>query len=272
MNSLAYAPYLDTDSAPVQQLGVVDYDGTLVSVRESFSAVLDVAQAHGIEPEELHAARASAKESGDSFYALRHIEKRWGAERARAIYIALGNGGIRSRYYADAERFIGRLNASGFPHFVMTRTGDLAGQFAKIISSPYDGGIMMVPDDDKGKYANTFRYPDGHRFHRVGRPLGSYSVAAEVCLIDNNSATFKNWQGPGYYLLRGNELNGDLPSNIVPIQTLDELDVVGGRIVKAGHRRPPRAVSRVAVAAMSVLPVLNPKNPYTKNVWIGEAA
>jgi hypothetical protein len=256
----------------VPQVAVLDFDRSLVDVEASFEAILDAARGTAVDPEQLRQARYQTEQARGSFSPFRYIEDTWGAEQADAVSLALATGGIRSQYYPDVAPFLGRLSANGMPSFVMSYTNHLDGQFGKIISSPYDGGLMIVPGPDKGKYEETFRFDDGFHLHRTGSPSGSICIAQEACLVDDNFASLRNWSGPGYYLLRGKPLDMELPANITPIQTLNELDVVDGRIISDEHARHAQAVAGFALRnSMIVVPVLNPSHPCSKDVWVGEA-
>jgi hypothetical protein len=176
-----------------------------------------------------------------------------------------------AQFYSDVAPFLDRLEQGSIPNFVMTYAEHAGGQYGKISSSPFDGGLMITPDSDKGRYEKTFRYPDGYHLTVAGQPAKTV-VASEACLIDDKPASFENWDGPGFCILRGKPLKDELPPNVRAIQTLDELVCFEGKIIHIDDMVAIRTDvgSRAVLDYLKVLPSLNPENSDTQKVHIGE--
>ena len=268
---LVYTP--DTLLYRVPQVGALDYDRTLVDIEASFATTLEVAAEHGVDADELRAAKEAVESDGESFVAFATIAEKWGAETAQSIATNMGNIGALTQMHPDAIRLLTRLGLGSAHYFAMSASTHFPGQYGKILSSSYTGGIMLTPTSDKGAYQETFLFDDGYRFYRIGTPLGSYVVADEVCLIDDSEKAFANWQGPGFLIDRGKPVTGKLPPNVQSLQSLDELDVTdSGVVYKKGSAMRAERTAHVARGAGSIvlIPYLNPEHPLSSQVWVGE--
>lgn len=218
----------------VPQLVALDFDRTLGDVSASMERLYLAAKECGIEADSIIAAQKATEADGGSFDPLPFVQKQLTPQLIETFYAYFLSDGP-SILYPDAKRLLEKLAKSGVPHHVLTYGVNVKWQELKLYASGYRGSYLIMPTSDKGSEIEGWQNQGG-QFRLYDQKKETMYLAPSVCLIDDKAVSFHALPDTctGYLLQRpGGKLSsqqGEVSSSIQVISSLDELDIVQGKL------------------------------------------
>jgi hypothetical protein len=226
--------------AVVPQFVFTDWDSTIAAT--SMPSFVEVCDATGLPAEQVQEAHRAAKDPDanivGSFQPYYALQDALGVPRGTSIpaFDEAYKEIVGDRHmYDDSGALFARLDEADMPHGVLTY-GPQEWQHPKIRGSGYTGHIEAMPHTHKDDYVDELWDPaDGTwKFRTVvdGVDCGLL-VAESVVVIEDKGVNVAKMvkTGDAFVLDRKNKEAGKWPEE-QRILTLDELQVVNGRLVK----------------------------------------
>ena len=233
-------PVVETERVPekeivVPQLVALDFDRTLGDTAAIMERFYVVAESLGVDLEAIKIAQKEIENDGGSFDPLTFVPEAL-QEQFKTNFLAIKEPPL---LYADASELLEMLQQAPVPYHVITYGTNPKWQELKLLASGYQGSYTVLSHSRKGEEISGWKEASGKFINVIDNIR---YIADSVSLIDDKAVSFTALPvGCTGFLLKRGEMRanqqGIIPQGVQLIESLRELSIVQGRLVKKGNKR-----------------------------------